>query len=662
MKVFKHIRPKFSLSQRIFLLSLAPIMGLLIVFAVEQITSRRIVAADAAHDLERRAADRLLALQADFTIMRQAVDDFRISGSKVSEQEFRTMRNAVTPKLASLGQRVNETSRTEFEKLTREAAEFSTNFEQLISIIASIGRTENDGLIASLNNANQIFNGNISSKNTELANWHQPLISIFNSLILVEKNYRINFNNANTIKFADTIKRLHGIIKIVNLNQSDRKELIDNLESYEQKFLDLVDTTQASQSAFNRVRSHYVVLGQMLQKMRGEAEDRAGQALSYTKQIDSERQWYLFTTLAGVIAFSLVMVTILGHQLSHSIQHIASAMRSLSTGAIQGGITTNTRIVEIRDMTTALNVFRDNALERQALTERQSAQAQTEALRVRSIERVIGQFEASVETSLGQLNQASSLMQEVSTNLDGLAEGAEAQAISAAGETDRAAHEIEAASVASQQLSGSVQEVASQALRSDQVAAHALEEAERANQAMQGLIRQTERVGEIVGLIDTIASQTNLLALNATIEAARAGEAGRGFAVVASEVKGLAAQTAKATAEIGEQIAGMRAASQGASDAIGLVNATITEVSRIASSVAAAVEEQSASLDLMAHNVAAASQGASRGATGIRDVKEAVSSTIHSAAKVAETAEIVSREATTLQEQIRWFLKEVRAA
>ncbi|MCK1524091.1 hypothetical protein IVB13_28420 [Bradyrhizobium sp. 17] len=64
---------------------------------------------------------------------------------------------------------------------------------------------------------------------------------------------------------------------------------------------------------------------------------------------------------------------------------------------------------------------------------------------------------------------------------------------------------------------------------------------------MQGLQKSAGRIGEVVGLINTIAQQTNLLALNATIEAARAGEAGRGFAVVASEVKSLASQTAKAT-------------------------------------------------------------------------------------------------------------------
>ncbi len=94
-----------------------------------------------------------------------------------------------------------------------------------------------------------------------------------------------------------------------------------------------------------------------------------------------------------------------------------------------------------------------------------------------------------------------------------------------------------------QKLMHTAQKVSSDAKHADKVAAE-----------VENLAQATNRIKEVVSIVQDIANQTNLLALNAAIEAARAGENGKGFAVVADEVRGLAEKTQKSLAEIDDAI------------------------------------------------------------------------------------------------------------
>src|SRR5207244_12271241 len=152
------------------------------------------------------------------------------------------------------------------------------------------------------------------------------------------------------------------------------------------------------------------------------------------------------------------------------------------------------------------------------------------------------------------------------------------------------------------------------------IASRAVGQARDTDGTVQGLAQSAGRIGEVVGLINTIAAQTNLLALNAPIEAARAGEAGRGFAVVASEVKSLASQTAEATKEIGTRIAQIQGATKEAAEAIQGITATIEEVSAIAATIAASIEEQGTATAEIARNVTQTAQATHAVTTNIGGV------------------------------------------
>jgi methyl-accepting chemotaxis protein len=123
--------------------------------------------------------------------------------------------------------------------------------------------------------------------------------------------------------------------------------------------------------------------------------------------------------------------------------------------------------------------------------------------------------------------------------------------------TEGQASAIEEAAASMEELTASVRQNRDTARETQRIAATAneatnrgIEAAGRVVENMESIRASTHRVGEIVGMIDSIAFQTNILALYAAVEAARAGEHGRGFAVVAAEVRGLAKRCADSAREI----------------------------------------------------------------------------------------------------------------
>jgi methyl-accepting chemotaxis protein len=313
-------------------------------------------------------------------------------------------------------------------------------------------------------------------------------------------------------------------------------------------------------------------------------------------------------------------------------------------------------------MTAALVIFRRAMLEERRMAREQAGAALADKQRVvrlatlaHSFEVTIDAFSGEIGTAAEQLNQTAFDLDRSATAVIGQTELARMHAAEANGDTVSVAHRAD-------ELSASIGEIRLQAEESAEIANAASREAQRTTGIVAALATGAHAVGEIVQLIDAIAAKTKLLALNATIEAARAGEAGLGFAVVAAEVKGLAAQTKRATEEIGAHVQRMQLATAEAVKAIEGVVQVIGRSSDISTLTAAEVEQQDRVIHDIALSVGRASQGTRKVDSAITTLSEQTSGTGAAATQVLNAAGELSRQVSTLKTHVGSFLAAVRAA
>ena len=389
------------------------------------------------------------------------------------------------------------------------------------------------------------------------------------------------------------------------------RSIVARLDSYRDQFAHVARQLEAggydTATIANRMSGKAVAEFDQADKLMGELDSvlraEVGKSVAQQGQISQQTQW-LFVLAVAITVVVVVPTTLMNmSSICRPLEDARHMAQAIAGGDLSQHIAAEGKD-EVADLQRAL----------------------------RDMQQGLGALVAQVRDASGNIATAS---QEIATGNQDLSQ-----------RTEQTASNAQEAVASLSQITANVQQTASSSQMANQLAGSASDTAtrggsvvEQAVASMHEISASSRKIGDIIGLIDSIAFQTNILALNAAVEAARAGEQGRGFAVVASEVRSLAQRSAEAAKEVKALISDSVAKVEVGSGQVAQAGATMQEIVSGIQRVADIVDE-----------IASASREQSM---GLGQINQAVAHldgvTQQNAALVEET----SAASSALQEQAR---------
>ncbi|WP_114861647.1 methyl-accepting chemotaxis protein [Azospirillum brasilense] len=632
-----------SIGTRIALLVAASVVTLGLLGGTVTVGAQRMFEATAELDQFRDAYEHTAAIERRASRLRFQALRFVADRDETAAEAFAKNAEEASGLLDNLKERgVERLPPEELNHLSHGIGTLKERFSSVVARAKELGLSDDSGLRG-------VLRASARAIEDELKQWPNAdkLTGRMESMRKMEKDFIIYSDESLLSGHRKAFNEFTFFLADSGLDTATQTRLEKQARAYRSDLGRFVDATKAFRAEVQTFNDAFQAMVPRFEALLDSANAGMAGAVETQNRVRGEVIANVLQVGSVLLVGFAIISLLVARSITRPLRLIEGVMERLAGGDRTATVPETGRRDEIGAMARAVSVFKEN-LQRTHELEQESRRAERRAEEEReSALRAIAQdFDSAFGRVLHTVSHAADQIRNGAHILRDTAEKMKDQALDTSEKAERTSEVVGIVNNVSRTLSASIGEIGGRVTTSSTAIRRAVDHARQSDSAVAALADSSQRIGEIVRLINDIAGQTNLLALNATIEAARAGEAGKGFAVVASEVKVLANQTAKATEDIAGQVGAIQEATGSVVEAIRAIRTTVEEVAHLSEDVSAAVRDQLEQTEEIVGAVGRANDNT-------HEVTESVSTMAITAAETGKSAIEMIYSAAQLADELR---------